>query len=60
MWIAFRWQRVLPPPRLFFEEVSVLPLVLAESSVADDVDELIERLLLLPHIEELALCMRGP
>ena len=60
MCIALQWQRLLPPPHLFYEEVSVLPLVLAESSVADDVDELIERLLLLPRIEELALCMRGP
>ncbi len=59
MWIALQWQHVLPPPRLF-EEVSVLPLILAELSVVDDVDELIERLPLLPLIEELALCMRGP
>jgi len=60
MWIALRWQHVLPPPHLFFEEVSVLPLILAEPSVVDDVDELIEHLPLLPLIEELALCMRGP
>ncbi len=61
MRIALQWQHLLPPPHLFYEEVSVLPLVLAESFVADGAVELIERrLLLLPRIEELALRMRGP
>ncbi len=60
MWVALRWQHMLPPPRLFNEDASALPLILAGSSVVEGVDELIERLLLLPLIEELALCMRSP
>ncbi len=60
MCIALQWQHLLPPPRLFYEEVSVLPLVLPELSAVDDEVEKIEQRLLLPRIEELALCMRGP
>ena len=60
MCIALQWQRLLPPPRLFYEEVSVLPPVLSELSAVDGEVELIVRRLLLPHIEEPALCMRGP
>ena len=60
MWIALRWQLMLPPPRLFNEEASVLPLILAEPFVVEGADELIERILLLPFIEEQALCMRSP
>ncbi len=60
MYIALQWQRLLPPPRLFYEEVSVLPPVFTELSAVDGAVELIERRLLLPRIEELALCMRGP
>ena len=60
MCTALQWQRLLPPPHLLYEEVSVLPLVLPELSAVDGAVELIERRLLLPRIEELALCMRGP
>ena len=51
---------MLPPPRLFNEEASVLPLILAGSSVVEGADELIERILLLRLVEEQALCMRSP
>ena len=38
--------------KVFNEEASVLPLILAESSVVEGADESIERILLLPLIEE--------
>ena len=61
MCIALQWQHLLPPPRLFYEEVSVLPPELLELFVVDDEVELIERrLLLLPRIEEQALRIRVP
>ena len=50
---------MLPPPRLFNEEASVVPPILAEPSVVEDADELIGRLLLLPLVEEQALRMRS-
>ena len=55
MCIAPLWQRMLHPPRLFDEEVSVLP-PLPEFSAVDEEAVLIVRRLLLPRIEERALC----
>ena len=59
MCIALLWQRMLHPPRLFDEEVSVLPPLL-EFSAVDDEAVLNASRLLLPLIEERALCTRGP
>ncbi len=59
MCIAPLWQRMLHPPRLFDEEVSVLPPLL-EFSAVDDEAELSASRLLLPLTEERALCLRGP
>ena len=55
MCIALQWQHLLPPPRLFYEDVSVLPPLPAFSAV-DEEAVLIVRRLLLPRIEERALC----
>ncbi len=59
MCIAPLWQPTLHPPRLFDEEVSVLP-PLPESSAVDDEAVLNVQRLLLPLIEERALCPRRP
>ena len=59
MCIAPLWQRMLHPPRLFNEEVSVLP-PLPEFSAVDDEAVLSVLRLLLPLIEERVLCIRGP
>ncbi len=59
MCIALQWQLLLHPPRLFYEEVSVLP-PMPEFSAVDEEAVLIVRRLLLPRIEERALCYEGP
>ena len=56
MCIALQWQLMLHPPRLFDEEVSVLPLLPKEFSAVDEEAALIVQRPLLPRIEERALC----